>query len=464
MAATVRKHFLLNAVLGTFILTSTSFAVEFSDVSKKHWAHEFVQKVVEAGIVAGFPDGTFRGNKTISRFEIAKMISNLMELYGNTSANSLDDLQVDLKALKAELQALKSAHVGTAPITGSFTARGRLGSILSAGARSPRSDYRLMTGFEQKLGGDASLQFGLDTADTGYNNAAATNLFQDLIDVTASLPWKLGWENPAKVRVTFGPGPILHLEPGGLILDEEKYIVRPRTGFSFSTPMAGVDLTANYFVRGGSRVTGIITSHHFQFSPEIDISHWISREGTKLSGTVDWISQAAGGATTADLLATMRVKTKILPKLEAQGVLGVTGFATSGLHLGLDLVADNILGATKTVIDLSIHRVGSAYINGADEFDLAGYDYFGRARRNGTWDVGVKISQPWGEVWSGIFLWNMKTDGSFQNSGQSSMNVLRADLIYTVSNQTRITTSYERYSRLTTGTADLLSAALTYDF
>ena len=43
----------------------------FKDVPKDHWAAESVNKLADAGVVQGYPDATFRGDKPVTRYEFA---------------------------------------------------------------------------------------------------------------------------------------------------------------------------------------------------------------------------------------------------------------------------------------------------------------------------------------------------------------------------------------------------------
>lgn len=46
---------------------------QFSDLSREHWAYESVSKLAEAGIIAGFPDGRFKPQDTVTYGEYIKM-------------------------------------------------------------------------------------------------------------------------------------------------------------------------------------------------------------------------------------------------------------------------------------------------------------------------------------------------------------------------------------------------------
>ena len=64
-----------------FVLVSLpGLAAEtFKDVPKDHWAAESVQKLADAGIVTGYPDRTFRGDKPITRYELAAALEKFVE-------------------------------------------------------------------------------------------------------------------------------------------------------------------------------------------------------------------------------------------------------------------------------------------------------------------------------------------------------------------------------------------------
>jgi hypothetical protein len=44
-----------------------------------HWAYDAVQKLVDQGIIIGYPDGTFRGNRAMTRYEFAMAISRMLD-------------------------------------------------------------------------------------------------------------------------------------------------------------------------------------------------------------------------------------------------------------------------------------------------------------------------------------------------------------------------------------------------
>ena len=73
----------LTAILTTALMVgtmSTTFASvnPFSDVSHDHWAYDAVVQLAEEGVIEGYEDGTFKGDKNITRYEMAQMVAKAM--------------------------------------------------------------------------------------------------------------------------------------------------------------------------------------------------------------------------------------------------------------------------------------------------------------------------------------------------------------------------------------------------
>ena len=67
--------FAATAVLGV----TTAFAANpFSDVTPDSWAYQAVSQLANAGVINGYPDGTFKGQNNITRYEMAQMVAKAM--------------------------------------------------------------------------------------------------------------------------------------------------------------------------------------------------------------------------------------------------------------------------------------------------------------------------------------------------------------------------------------------------
>ena len=81
-------------------VAGTSFAASnpFVDVPAKHWAYDSVMKLAQAGIVDGYGDGTYRGDKLISRYEMAQMVAKAMTRSDKATAEqkaAIDKLSIE---------------------------------------------------------------------------------------------------------------------------------------------------------------------------------------------------------------------------------------------------------------------------------------------------------------------------------------------------------------------------------
>jgi hypothetical protein len=88
---------------------------QFSDVPAGHWAKEAVDRITSCGLIIGFPDGTFRGNQNLTRYQAALIFQRLLtELEkggqcvngGQLSSDDLTTIRNGVQELAAELAAL----------------------------------------------------------------------------------------------------------------------------------------------------------------------------------------------------------------------------------------------------------------------------------------------------------------------------------------------------------------------
>lgn len=51
----------------------------FKDVPTVHWAYEYIRRLAEQGVLEGYPDGTYKGKQTMTRYEMAVAIARAMD-------------------------------------------------------------------------------------------------------------------------------------------------------------------------------------------------------------------------------------------------------------------------------------------------------------------------------------------------------------------------------------------------
>lgn len=109
------KKKLVTALAGLIAMISTSFgAAQFSDVPAGHWALEAVDVITKCGLIVGYPDGTFRGNENLTRYQAALIFYRLLTQKdpqcggqpGGMSDQDMMALRNAMQELAAELAAL----------------------------------------------------------------------------------------------------------------------------------------------------------------------------------------------------------------------------------------------------------------------------------------------------------------------------------------------------------------------
>lgn len=110
-------RFLLTFFLACFFLTGFAFAAEklFLDIPKGHWAEPSVYRLVDLGVTGGYEDGTFRGQKSVTRYELALYISNFESATVAKLQKKIESQQQDIEQLKKEIQALKASAKAQKP-------------------------------------------------------------------------------------------------------------------------------------------------------------------------------------------------------------------------------------------------------------------------------------------------------------------------------------------------------------
>lgn len=90
------KKTLVSAITTALVVgaASTTFAAAnpFSDVPADSWAYDAVTKLAQDGVINGYGDGTFRGDNTITRYEMAQIVAKAM---AKTDVSASDKATID---------------------------------------------------------------------------------------------------------------------------------------------------------------------------------------------------------------------------------------------------------------------------------------------------------------------------------------------------------------------------------
>ena len=61
------------------LASTASGAMTFPDVPENHWAYEYVKSLAERGYLKGYPDGEFKGDRAMTRYEYAAIIYRALQ-------------------------------------------------------------------------------------------------------------------------------------------------------------------------------------------------------------------------------------------------------------------------------------------------------------------------------------------------------------------------------------------------
>ena len=109
----MKKSLVLAMAMALGVTASAYAANPFSDVPAGHWAYDSVNKLAAAGVVDGYPDGTYGGDKLMTRYEMAQIVAKAMAKGANVDklaaefADELDALGVRVANLEAKADNVK---------------------------------------------------------------------------------------------------------------------------------------------------------------------------------------------------------------------------------------------------------------------------------------------------------------------------------------------------------------------
>ncbi|ADQ13912.1 S-layer homology domain-containing protein [Halanaerobium hydrogeniformans] len=103
----MKKLTLITALFLIFAL-ALPVSASFSDVPDGHWAYDAIDSLVAAGVVEGYPDGEYKGQEAMTRYEMAVMVNRALD---NMMAE-LEDRDDGLSYQQAqEIYAMVEAHM-----------------------------------------------------------------------------------------------------------------------------------------------------------------------------------------------------------------------------------------------------------------------------------------------------------------------------------------------------------------
>ena len=441
--------------------------VKIKDLPADHWANSAVYDLIRLGVTKGFPDGTYRGDQPITRYETALFLSKIADsLEGKDFEKELANLRDQIVELRRRPRSKDEVEV-----VGQYASRWEAGNVLATKGAKPGTlgNYRLVVTASREFSEGAGIKVNLDTMDYGFYDdgtgaAGHGKLVPELMDVESRIKLE-----PVEVKVLFGPGPKRRIaDPTGSIpSDIGMTYIRPDSGVMAITQLYGAEIKGGFFSRqindgdySRNDFSGKVNSSLLTGSVGFDLNV------VKLELTGDYLS--SGYFTSAD--RTARAKVAVTAPLgEKMTASGSVGFGTERKKMMVaGSVSLNDPWDTGTVFTVQAAKIGAEYISPAfvqDRFDFAGYDNFNRPLENGTVNFGGKLVQMVAENAKLFGRGDIRMGSDLKYAGDLARFTAEGGIVYSLSSNIDLDAAYRVHQDMQLGDAsDLAAVGLMYRF
>ena len=203
----MKKLSVLLAGLAVCCFAAPAFAAPvFPDVPEEHWARDAVANLAASGLVEGYPDGTFKGNRAATRYEMAMVIARFLAKNDQEHATfatkaDLEELRRLVNQLKSELDALGVRVTNLEDSVASLDKRvteleritfyGELDTIFTTQGFKSDQKWRVFNGYGWCEQG-ANIPEKITGAISGANAHPAINGYMPVIDYKNGRPLTSG--------------------------------------------------------------------------------------------------------------------------------------------------------------------------------------------------------------------------------------------------------------------------------
>ena len=449
----------------------------FSDVPADHWAAGPVEQLVKMGVTQGYPDGTFRGANSLSRYEMAGFLSKMAHAKETKAAENekiLEEFKSEVNKLKYTLDMYKKQPGVKRPIYGTFSARLRAGNIISVNAASdalkapvgPVFDYRLTAGYRHEFNGSSFLRLGIDTMDSSITEGR--DLVREMLEAEAVAETKAGFG----VSITAGPGMVVHREGNSDIFPSEDYTVYLRPSNGIKLYYAPGDLETGI----GYRATSIESSGAAMINDSYCYAGYTFR-GTVLGSislkySIDVFNDnlRATYASSESFVSMYEMEVKPSKHLTIGLKCGVAASENTphNAHVGLSVVADELFHKGNTM-RLFASKTGTEFFDLPTYPGMLGVNMFNKLYQAGTYDFGLEVSQAISSRLGVKVISSVVTgpEGEYEEGEPKANSTFEFDLNFGVLDGAVMTLAYRVYQvpgDVENTTSDMIGLGFTYNF
>ena len=441
-------------------LSATAFAADgadsFSDVPKDHWSYEALDYLAKNGVIEGYTDGTFQGNRTMSRYEMAAITARAMQAsnldigarsvleklekeYGSELATLRAQVEQNTEDIRKNREAIERFKVHGFVRTQSDYDKNTDADTLDRSANRFYMDLRL----DMKVNDIWTVKAQSET-NRHYNNGHLRG--ENAMNENAQQTWSGHDGNFQRIWVEAQQdGRWLNLGRAWRGLGFQNVLFGNESdGFQFGIPIKGTNLTASGFWMAstgagnkeslyGVGLWGAV-GHNF----DINVAYARSSLGKNESYTSGLIDHYEADPVTHRVFPVYRDNDRTNPRSYGYVVSAATNVAKNVRVIG-DYVQTDADEQNKSVAlrlnykgtkldDVGSFGVYARYVRYGANGWLAGDDEWG-STWNGTkgWIVGFKYV-PWKNVeWETLFSRQKRDYGT---SAEYNRSLLRTQLDY----------------------------------
>ena len=304
----MKKILALAAVAALTAGVSAYAANPFSDVTPDDWAFQAVSDLSAQGVVEGYPDGSFKGERNMTRYELAQIIARLMAKEDQLNAEqqaTLDKLAGEYADELANLGVrVANLEKKVGNISWSGDARMQYQHVLGDEVTKHEDDWngRMRINVEGQVNDQVTVE-GRFLSEMNFKDSESANTSMDKIHVvyqpTDAFSIDLG-------RTSAG------LSQTGIFMDDDGQY----DGIVAAYDNGKFNLSAGYGRVGSDDFEFKLNGHDYAFNYH-DFENWFVKAGTKVGDKVDlsafytqYASKNASKGLAADITATTDLKSK----------------------------------------------------------------------------------------------------------------------------------------------------------
>ena len=311
----MKKSLVLAMAMALGVTASAYAANPFSDVPAGHWAYDAVNKLAAEGVVDGYPDGTYGGDKLMTRYEMAQIVAKAMAKGANVDklaaefADELDSLGVRVANLEKKADNVKitgqirASYRDVDGTNGSNVGRLRTrlfvnGTINEDWAYTGRFENNQYFTNHEENGGDDTVKFNwayvtgkvggvkVEAGRQDFTNADVVDITGDGVKLAYGSDWQVkGWA----FKGTSNIEDYKELAGSGMKSDDRVYVAAVEGAFG------AIDTAVRYYKADTVNENEIV-----EVALATEVAKDLTLRGSWFNGTIDNTAEKAVNGDDAD--------------------------------------------------------------------------------------------------------------------------------------------------------------------